>query len=351
MITNQNRVSIVIPAFNAGGTIASVLSAVFKQECNELEVVVVDDSSSDNTAKLAAAFPVKAISCRKRSGAGAARNLGVKETSGDIIVFLDADVELKSGALKSILREYKDTGTAAVLGNYSNDTEGLNFASAYKQLYIHQTYASYSGQLNNQFWTAFGSVRREAFDAVGGFTDSFVGAGYEDIDLGIRLTEKGFNIKYADGAFGKHLRRYTLLSLIKNDFRKGREDVYIHILNKARLTSNRHAGINHIISAGLAVVCLLSLLAGFFLKIAWIAAMAGGLFFILLRRELLRIMIEKGLWFGIVSLGLTLILYSVRVLCVPAGIIGALFQGLKKQTDIPDQRVSSESRNIEAAIE
>jgi len=86
------RVSVVIPACNAAPFLAEALQSVLAQGLADAEVVVVDDGSTDGTAAVARGFGrgVRVLS-QPRSGSGRARNLGLAETSGELVAFLDAD--------------------------------------------------------------------------------------------------------------------------------------------------------------------------------------------------------------------------------------------------------------------
>jgi len=88
----MSRVSVVIPARNAGRFLGEALDSVFAQDLDAPEVVVVDDGSTDDTAHVARSYGrgVQVLS-QPRSGSGRARNRGLEATSGDLVAFLDAD--------------------------------------------------------------------------------------------------------------------------------------------------------------------------------------------------------------------------------------------------------------------
>jgi glycosyltransferase involved in cell wall biosynthesis len=97
-------ISIVIPTWNHGRELMVCLKSVEEQSYRPIEVVVVDDASTDDTARrlkeYRASFPLKIMSMPKRSGAPAARNFGARNVNGGLIIFLDADVVLKSDAIE-----------------------------------------------------------------------------------------------------------------------------------------------------------------------------------------------------------------------------------------------------------
>lgn len=83
-------ISVVIPAYNAAGTIAETLDSVLGQTCAPAEILVVDDGSTDGCGDIAAGKSVR-VSRIEHGGIARARNHGVRQTSADILCFLDAD--------------------------------------------------------------------------------------------------------------------------------------------------------------------------------------------------------------------------------------------------------------------
>ena len=83
-------ISAIIPAYNEEKTIGGVINAL--KEAGIGEIIVVDDGSSDTTAQIAEGLQAKVIKQKKRSGKGAAIKKGIKSASGEVIVFVDADL-------------------------------------------------------------------------------------------------------------------------------------------------------------------------------------------------------------------------------------------------------------------
>ncbi|HEX8397601.1 MAG TPA: glycosyltransferase [Pyrinomonadaceae bacterium] len=90
---NQPSVSVIIPNYNYGRFLSEAIDSVLAQTYSNIEIVAVDDGSSDNSLEILAEYEKKGIKVvrQKNSGVGAARNTGVKNSSGDLIAFLDAD--------------------------------------------------------------------------------------------------------------------------------------------------------------------------------------------------------------------------------------------------------------------
>lgn len=99
------KVSVVIPIYNEEKSIGECLASLGKQTYKDLEVIVVDDGSTDETIKsIRGAKSIKGIKILKQEhrGPGAARNLGAKHAKGEILVFVDADMTFEPDFIKKL---------------------------------------------------------------------------------------------------------------------------------------------------------------------------------------------------------------------------------------------------------
>ena len=92
---NQPKISVIIPAYNEEKNLRRCIKAVYESDYRNFEVIVVDDASTDNSAKVAVTFPCVLVSLKDNLGSAQARNEGAKKASGDILVFIDADIIVK----------------------------------------------------------------------------------------------------------------------------------------------------------------------------------------------------------------------------------------------------------------
>jgi len=89
---SQALISCIVPVYNGARYLRESLDSIAAQTYQALEIIVVDDGSTDNSAKVAAAFPAPIQLCsQSNAGPAAARNLGVRRAKGDFLAFLDAD--------------------------------------------------------------------------------------------------------------------------------------------------------------------------------------------------------------------------------------------------------------------
>src|SRR3990167_4302808 len=130
--------SIVIPAYNSEGTLGRLLTSIFdsrRVDTKEIEVIVVDDKSSDRTAEIARKNKVKVISLKENSGTAKASNIGVRQAKGKIVLFLDADVVLYRNTLSKIINSFKsDADLFALTGVWSREQKSRKFFPKFKAL-------------------------------------------------------------------------------------------------------------------------------------------------------------------------------------------------------------------------
>ena len=198
-VMKKVEVSVVIPAYNEEKNIGKSLKSLSQQETDKgFEVVVVDNNSTDGTAKVASGFTGKLnmrVIKELKKGRGAARARGYKEAKGDIIFSTDADTIVAKDWLENGLKYFNDRKVVGITGPWRvNDVAG--FAKFFLN-HFQEILSVYPAMLifGHPWLTGFNlAVRRPAYEKCGGF-DADLNA-YEDIDLTMRLRKFG-KIKYA----------------------------------------------------------------------------------------------------------------------------------------------------------
>jgi glycosyltransferase involved in cell wall biosynthesis len=128
--TSSLRISIIVPAYNAAETIFSCISSVLRVPTTEIELIVVDDGSIDDTLSIIRQFEsdtrLKIVVQESNLGVSNARNIGILNASGKWITFLDSDDNLPEAAIFSMLQEIEcaDSETHLVVGSYIKNLNG-----------------------------------------------------------------------------------------------------------------------------------------------------------------------------------------------------------------------------------
>lgn len=210
--------SIIVPVYNGLPHLTRCLEAIHRSCFRDWELIVVDDGSTDNSGPVAEAMGAQVVRTRGRTGPAAARNLGASQAAGRFLFFTDADCELHETTLDdaaAILQTWPHLD--ALIGSYDDAPAHPGFVSQYKNLFHHFTHQTSQSEAQT-FWTGCGAIRRDTFLALSGFDAvRYPRPAIEDIELGYRLKAAGGTIYLAKHVQVKHLKRWTLLSLLRSD--------------------------------------------------------------------------------------------------------------------------------------
>ncbi len=183
------------------------------------DIVVVADGADEDCRPVAAASDARVIEVPGPRGPAVARNRGADAATGDVLIFVDADVVVAPAALPALCAHLeREPAVAAVFGAYGEAPPAANFMSQYRNLahaLVHQR-----GDVDaSTFWAGLGAVRVSAFRGVGGFDERFARPSVEDIDLGYRLRRAGHRVRLDATIRGEHLRPWTMAGAIVTDIR------------------------------------------------------------------------------------------------------------------------------------
>jgi GT2 family glycosyltransferase len=226
-VTRRPLISVVVPVYNGEGTLDQCLGALLSAHDDDLEVVVVDDGSTDGTFALAEGWSRRDARCRvvhlpQNAGAAQAKNIGARHASGDLLLFTDADIKVQAEVMGVITECLGDDQVHGVVGLLGQHCPYPNFASQFKNLWMHYTYARQPREVG-LFFTSVAAIRRELFLCEGGFDDHYLGASItEDIEFGQRLRAKGYRLVLDKRAAVEHLKHYTAAEVLRTDLLRAR---------------------------------------------------------------------------------------------------------------------------------
>ncbi len=189
-------VSVIVPAYNAARFLPEALASVLAEATPDVEVLVVDDGSTDDTREVLARYAprVRWLSIAS-GGPGRARNAGLAATRGPLVAFLDADDRWLDGSLARRRAQLDAAPEVALVHGLARYVDAAGEPMAFDPL----AYKAYRGQrragwvLRSLFWsnviqTSTVLVRRAAVEAVGGFDERR--EVIEDYDLWLRLAAR-----------------------------------------------------------------------------------------------------------------------------------------------------------------
>jgi glycosyltransferase involved in cell wall biosynthesis len=206
------EISVVIPTYDRLDMLAHVLPTLLEQDLPHpaYEILVCDSNSTDGTAQymaeLSRAHSIVRHLPGAYSGRAAARNAGIEQARGEIVLFNDADILVSPDLLSVHLRRHRERKGIAVVGLEVQVRDLQDYARkrAHPEARGHLHPPSRRKLSWLYFLTGNASVRREDLLAAGGFDESFTGYGHEDLELGYRLREMGVEIFYEPRAVNYH---------------------------------------------------------------------------------------------------------------------------------------------------
>lgn len=224
----EPNVSVLIPAYNEEKNIEECLDSVLKSNYHKdkIEVIVVDDGSTDNTLKILKRYKEARVLKQNHLGKVDALNLGILNSHYEFILTIDADTTLDKNCLKELVKPFSDKTVGATTGN--NNVKNKNsLISAFQNVEYH-----FSNLLRNSFSTVFkhgvwfsGSLacyRRTALEEIGFFKKDTLA---EDQDTALEMKKAGYRAVNASTAFG-----YTIVPVNIKDLYKQRSRWWIGTL-------------------------------------------------------------------------------------------------------------------------
>jgi O-antigen biosynthesis protein len=219
------RISVVVCSYNGARTIRECLEGLLRVEYPNFEVIVVDDGSTDATARIAAAFPFRLIRTPNR-GLSSARNTGLAAATGEIVAYIDDDAWPDPDWLTFLAHTFRSTDFAGAGGpNIPPPGDGwiAECVAHAPGGPIHVLVSDHEAEHVPGCNMAF---RKRELDAIGGFDPQFRAAG-DDVDVCWRLQERGWRLGFSPAAVVWHHRRNSVQTYWRQQMGYGRAEALL----------------------------------------------------------------------------------------------------------------------------
>lgn len=207
------KVSVVIPTWNRADLLAKTIDKIEQQTLSrdQYEVIVIDNDSTDHTPtvlaqKKGACAKLKTF-CQKKRGAAATRNIGIRAAAGDIILFIDDDIQAEPNLVEAHWNYHQKYPNSSIIGGLITPWEDRKeaFLRYLRDRGIFNPYSITLGPIDFSYYhTGNVSTSRSLLVEVGGFNEEFAVYGMEDIELGYRLERRGSHMVHGPDAKALH---------------------------------------------------------------------------------------------------------------------------------------------------
>lgn len=324
-----NLLSVIIPNYNGASTISDCLASVFSSSHDNLEVIVVDDCSEDNSVDIISRYPCMLVRLERHSGAAYARNRGARQSRGKVLFFTDADCLVMHNTLANAVKAFEGMdGPVVIGGTYTIEPVDKHFFSRFQSVFIN--YSETKNMQNPDYIATHAmAIDSEAFRQTGGFSAESLPI-LEDVEFSHRMRERGFRLIMGRDIFVRHRFGYTLAQSLANAFRKS---MYwtMYSLNRRDMladsgTASRELKANVVLYFASLILLIAGILSGTFILHSLLPV-----FFLLnitINRRLIEAFYKAG---GIkFSVAAALYYFFVYPLAVGAGVISGLIRYLMK---------------------
>lgn len=224
---SKPKISIVLGSYNQLDVIKRVLVSFETQGIEEaFEVIVVDSSSNDGSQAFLKSYSPRYLFrpiIQDNKGKAAARNTGVKAASADLILITDSDMIAHPDLLQTHIDAHDKSPTASCFEGRTFNLTELHWPPDDAKLYPYITKAYQKGDKLGWFYFLTGNLSfpKSVFEAEGGFDESFESYGWEDLELGYRLSQKKVPLYFLPDAINYHYHVLTKTEEIQRCVAKG----------------------------------------------------------------------------------------------------------------------------------
>ncbi len=253
-------ISVIIPAYNAEQNMENCIRALENQSLSRemYEIIVVNDGSEDSTGDIARSTSAKVID-QQNQGPAVARNEGVKQALGEIIVFTDSDCIADRHFLEEMVTPFSAPTVVGVKGAYR--TRQTEIWARFAQVEFMERYSKLSRSESIDFVDSYAAAfRKSVFCRVGGFDAHFPVANNEDVDLSYKIARLGHPMIFNPKAIVYHTHPNTAKKYLKLKFSRAYWRMLVYRKFPEKIVSDSYTPQSlkvQIITTGLLMLCLL----------------------------------------------------------------------------------------------
>ncbi|MHA1684442.1 MAG: glycosyltransferase [Promethearchaeota archaeon] len=183
------KLSIIIPTYNDKRNLVQCLRAIFKSSKEPREVIVVDDASDDGTGSIQDEFEVTYLKHGRNRGPGAARNTGASVATGEVLLFIDSNVQVRDDTIRKVMNAHENPEISIYQGIASKKAANEGFGP--ELLALNWYYMLHGINESTFIHSHVFSIKKSVFDEFNGFDESFKPPGFgEEFEFGSRLRKK-----------------------------------------------------------------------------------------------------------------------------------------------------------------
>jgi glycosyltransferase involved in cell wall biosynthesis len=215
----NDMISVIIPNRNSATTIGKCLAAVQASQHADFEIIVVDDSSEDDSIGVIQRHPCKLVRLERHEGAARARNAGVSHSRGRILFFTDADCLLQPDTLTLAARALALEGSNAIIGGtYTPAPYDRRFFSRFQSIFINHLETRHAPAADYIATHAL-AMDASVFRSHRGFAED-VRPILEDVEFSHRLRRAGCRLVMNPAIRVQHVFNYSLIRSLRNAYTK-----------------------------------------------------------------------------------------------------------------------------------
>ncbi|MBI5198619.1 MAG: glycosyltransferase family 2 protein [Nitrospirae bacterium] len=320
---NEKHISVIIPNSNGASTIGKCLESILSSRYKNFEVVVVDDCSRDNSVEIIKGYPCRLVQIDRHLGASNARNIGVQNSRGEILFFVDADCLLQRDTLALADIAFSEDRNRIIGGTYTKIPYDDDFFSTFQSIFINYSETKHRDR-PDYIATHAMIIDKQIFRDNGGFKEGFFLPILEDVEFTHRLRKADYRLIINPEILVQHIFSFSLLRSLQNAARKSMYWTIYSIRNHDLLKDSGTASVelkinvlSYFFTLLFVFIYLFSGVSVFFITIPFILGMN-----LYLNKRLIKSFYEtKGLFFTFFA-----ILYYTMV--YPLGVGAGAFAGV-----------------------